>query len=438
MPNPHPAKVLVVDDDPDCRWLITHALDEAGYIPIPVSAPEDALSRALEEDVEAAFLDIEMPGLSGLNVLEMLRHDPWLSDLLVIMVSARAGETDRVEGLRCGADDYVVKPFCPEELILRLQRHLRRGLRRKRSPTAPLLRQALCAGSLREAVPVGRYIARDILGRGASGLVLRATDPQLQRVVAIKLLGRPRRDGESKVDLGQEAATLAGFDHPNIVKVFDAGHVEDLPYLVMEWVDGESLDRRLQRGPLPVDEVVDLGLALCRALGAAHKAGWIHRDLKPANIMLTADGSTKLTDFGVASLVDHRADPGWIAGTPGYTPPECLLGEPHDEAGDLFSLGVVLYQALTGSKPFARANLSETLLQTLAGRHASLDETAPDVPLPLRRLIHQLLDRFPAGRPASAGHVERRLIWIQQALANPLVDLEDADPADTLPIPIAH
>ncbi|MEM8933011.1 MAG: response regulator, partial [Acidobacteriota bacterium] len=298
MPSTKPAKILVVDDDTDCRWLITHALEDAGFVPVPVSCPEDALSRALEEDVEAAFLDIEMPGLSGLDVLEMLRADPWLADLLVIMVSARADEQDRVEGLRRGADDFVGKPFCPEELILRLQRHLSRGLRRRRSPTAPLLRKALAAGTLdAETVAIGRYVAHEVIGRGASGLVLRATDPRLHRKVAIKLLGRARRDSNTAADLDQEATALAGIDHPNIVQVFDAGHVEELAFLVMELVDGESLDHRLRRGPLTIAETVQLGIAVCDALAAAHDAGWIHRDLKPANILLAEDGTIKLTDF---------------------------------------------------------------------------------------------------------------------------------------------
>ncbi|MEM8933960.1 MAG: hypothetical protein AAGE94_22405, partial [Acidobacteriota bacterium] len=135
-----------------------------------------------------------------------------------------------------------------------------------------------------------------------------------------------------------------------------------------------------------------------------------------------------------ASLADHRHDAQWIVGTPGYTPPECLLGEAHEAAGDLFSLGVILHQALTGRAPFAKPNLSETLLTTISGKAPKLDELAPQAPLPLRRLVDQLIDRYPAARPGSALQVGRRLRWIAEALVNPVVDLEEIDPAETMPI----
>ena len=207
----------------------------------------------------------------------------------------------------------------------------------------------------------GRYESLSELGRGAMGVVYKARDPKINRVVAVKtvsLAGQsPEEEREYRERFIREAEAAGRLSHPGIVTIFDVGEEPETraPYIVMEFVGGQSLDKLLERNDhkLPLDTALQLTLELAEALDCAHGQGVVHRDLKPANILLSKDGHAKIADFGVAKLnLANHTHAGRSLGTPAYMSPEQLNGEAVDGRSDLFSLGVVLYTVVTGYRPF--------------------------------------------------------------------------------------
>jgi tRNA A-37 threonylcarbamoyl transferase component Bud32 len=207
----------------------------------------------------------------------------------------------------------------------------------------------------------GRYEILSELGRGAMGVVYKARDPKINRVVAVKTISLAGQSAEEEQEYRErffrEAEAAGRLSHPGIVTIFDVGEEPDThaPYIVMEYVGGQSLDKLLSREghKLPVEAALQLTLELAEALDCAHGQGVVHRDLKPANILLTEDGHAKIADFGVAKLnLANHTLAGRALGTPAYMSPEQLNGENVDGRSDLFSLGVVLYTVLTGYRPF--------------------------------------------------------------------------------------
>jgi eukaryotic-like serine/threonine-protein kinase len=210
---------------------------------------------------------------------------------------------------------------------------------------------------------LGRYQLERVLGKGAMGIVYEALDPKLHRKVAIKTILISQLDEETAKDFSmrfvREAHAVARLNHPNIVQVYDFGEEGDIAYLVMEFIRGDELKSSLSTGrQFDRKECVRIMCELLDALDFAHEAGVVHRDIKPANVMLDGQGRTKLTDFGVARVTDsdrthaERTQAGTVVGTPAYMSPEQLQGLPIDRRTDIFSAGIILYQFLTGQKPF--------------------------------------------------------------------------------------
>jgi serine/threonine protein kinase len=264
---------------------------------------------------------------------------------------------------------------------------------------------------------VGRTLARyrvvERLGEGGMGAVYRAWDERLQRDVALKVLSHElleRRDARNR--LREEARLLSQLAHPAIATVYDFDAHDEIEFLVMELVRGQTLEQRIAAGPLPEAEVVDLALQICEALEAAHERGIIHRDLKPANVMVTARGRVKVLDFGLATccMEDDTDDlsqastrPLTLEGTVPYMSPEQLLGRPVDERTDVFSLGAVLYEMFSGVPPFAGATLpalTDAILRQpvapLAQKRAGL---APGMAVAVERCLEKRVeDRYPDAR----------------------------------------
>jgi serine/threonine protein kinase len=253
----------------------------------------------------------------------------------------------------------------------------------------------------------GRYEILAELGRGAMGVVYKARDPKINRVVAVKtisLAGQPpEEEQEYRERFYREAEAAGRLSHPGIVTIFDVGEEPETraPYIVMEFVKGQSLDKLLSREDrrLPVDTALQLAHELAEALDCAHGQGVVHRDLKPANILLTQEGHAKIADFGVAklNLANHTLG-GRTLGTPAYMSPEQLNGEAVDGRSDLFSLGVVLYTILTGYRPF-QGNSALTVSYKVVNRDpvpATVLET--ELPLELDYIIGRAMAKDPAQR----------------------------------------
>jgi WD40 repeat protein len=267
------------------------------------------------------------------------------------------------------------------------------------------------AAALGPGVIVGRFELLRVLGQGGFGVVFEARDRELNRLVAFKAMRASRAGADALVKpLHEEAEAAARLNHPNVVTLHDYGIHQGTPYLILELLRGETLQERLRRGPLTLREGVRVALDVARGLVHAHGQGVLHRDLKPGNVFLTEDGSVKILDFGLARLLDHAALPG---GTPAYMAPEQLKGEPGDARTDVFALGVVLFQALTGILPY-----------TVGGGRSAVLDPGPPPPLPLAwappelaSLVAGALSKDPTGRPQGAHVVRDTLLDVERGLA---------------------
>ena len=252
----------------------------------------------------------------------------------------------------------------------------------------------------------GRYRLGEKIGDGSMGVVYAAEDLRLERRIALKFLPPElSRLPDAKEGFLREARLAAALDHPNLCALYEVDETEDGQlFLVMPRYEGETLKRRLRRGPLPWGEALEIARQLARGLAAAHAAGVIHRDVKPSNVFLTADAGAKLLDFGVARLADATQSSRYSSshGTPAYMSPEQAEGDRVDARTDLWSLGVVLYEALTGERPF-RGEHEQAVIYAILNRDPEpLAERCPGVPPRFAALVAELLSKPPADRPADA------------------------------------
>lgn len=265
---------------------------------------------------------------------------------------------------------------------------------------------------------VGRYLIQSRLGRGGMATVYKAHDPQIGRDVAIKFLHASlAEDEECHSRFLREARAAGGLTHPNIVVVHDVGEIEGRPFMAMEMVDGQPLADVLEKTKqLPIRDAVVMGLQLARALDYAHTRGIVHRDIKPGNIMLLSDGKTiKVTDFGIAHMDDandQRTQVGAVLGTPQYMSPEQTRGDKLDGRSDLFSAGIVLYQMLTGERPFRGDSLVAIATKIANDPTPSVTAARPDVPPALRRVVERCLAKQPAQRFQSGKELADALIKV--------------------------
>ncbi len=251
----------------------------------------------------------------------------------------------------------------------------------------------------------GRYRVLGVLGRGGMATVYLAEDATLSRRVAIKVLHRRFADDDKFVErFRREAKAAAGLNHPNIVGVYDWGQIGAQNYIVMEYVDGETLKERIRRqGRLDGATAVGIALGLLDAIGAAHARGVVHRDVKSQNILLDAEGRVKVTDFGIAQAGDpSMTEAGSILGTAQYLAPEQARGESVDERSDLYSVGVVLYEMLTGSVPFKGDSAVTVALKHVNELPPEPAELVPGLPYALNQIVLKALAKDPGLRYANA------------------------------------
>lgn len=400
------ARILVSDDDPQVLRIVSRILEHAGHEVIRTEDPLTVVPLAKKSNFDAIILDVMTTPLSGFEILGALRSTATTSSVPVLLLSGRAiSGADRVRGLREGADDYLVKPFEPEELELRVKNLI---AWRARGGEEDGQRADVPASDESCGPCLGRYEVKEVIGQGTMGTVYRGWDPRLQRPVALKTIRLDSIIGENErramlSRLRHEAVTVARFNHPNIVAVYDMGDTEDSAFVAMELVAGFSLAHYLSViGALGIEKLIPVGAGIARGLAAAHAREVIHRDVKPSNVLLGRDGDVKVTDFGVAYVISKASDESRLLyGTPGYVPPEALEQEPYTQAGDLFGLGATLYEALAGFHPLGGGTLQETIHKTLTGDVAPLSQQVPGVPNGLEELVMALLSRRPQSRPSA-------------------------------------
>ncbi len=307
--------------------------------------------------------------------------------------------------------------------------------------------------AIAEKTCLGPYEIETLLGAGGMGEVYRARDTRLGRPVAVKVLPATVADEPERLHRFEQEARAEGLlNHPNVLTVHDVGTQEGRPYLVTELLEGESLRKRLERGPLPLREAVEVALQVARGLAAAHAKGIVHRDLKPDNVFLTVGGTVKILDFGVAKLFEpvwpsgeispealaglNEAETqarlstrcGALVGTPAYMSPEQAAGAQVDFRSDLFSFGILLYEMLTGSDPFRRGNAADTISAILREMPPPAQANGHRAPAELQKILRHALAKEPKQRYAAttelvadlervARKLDRRLFTPARAVA---------------------
>jgi eukaryotic-like serine/threonine-protein kinase len=249
-------------------------------------------------------------------------------------------------------------------------------------------------------VQVGRYQILDTIGTGANSRVARAFDPMIGRTVAIKLFPSQLASGQGRERFIKEARVVGQISHPSIVALHDMGIEESTstPYLVMEYVEGQPLERLLDKGSIPYPRACAWTAEVASALAVAHRKGIIHGDVKPANILINEEGRVRLTDFGMARLASHDSADSPLLGTPAYWCPEQILGKPQDARSDIFSLGVILYEMITGNRPFDSDSLQGICSRVLSSTPLPPSHTNPSLPAGLNELVASCLAKDPAHR----------------------------------------
>jgi eukaryotic-like serine/threonine-protein kinase len=286
---------------------------------------------------------------------------------------------------------------------------------------------ALSSGTM-----LGPYEIQSPLGAGGMGEVYRARDSRLDRTVAIKVLPEHLSEKpEAKERFDREARAISSLSHPNICHLYDVGQQGGISYLVMEYLEGETLADRLRKGPLPLEQVWKYGIEICEGLEKAHKSGVVHRDLKPGNVMLTKSGA-KLMDFGLAKPIIRASPPspgltqtiatpqhpltaeGMVVGTFQYMSPEQVEGKEADARSDIFALGAVLYEMVTGRRAFEGKTTASTIAAVLAADPPSISSVQPLSPAPLEATVKSCLTKDPDERLQTVHDVKLQLKWNQE------------------------
>ena len=277
---------------------------------------------------------------------------------------------------------------------------------------------------------LGPYQIESPLGAGGMGEVYRARDTRLERTVAIKVLPEHvAADPDLKQRFDREARTVAALNHPHICTLHDIGNQDGIDFLVMEYLDGETLQQRLEKGALPLDQALTVAIEIADALDKAHRQGIVHRDLKPGNIMLTKAGA-KLLDFGLAKLkpVEQSGglsalptqeapltQEGAILGTFQYMAPEQLEGQEADTRTDIFSFGAVVYETVTGRKAFEGKSQASLISAIMTGDPPAMSELQVMSPPALDQIVSACLTKSPDDRWQSAADIGRQLTWLKDA-----------------------
>jgi serine/threonine protein kinase len=266
---------------------------------------------------------------------------------------------------------------------------------------------------------LGPYRVDSSLGAGGMGEVYRALDTRLGRAVAVKVLPAHRAGDPDRLKrFEQEARVVASLSHANVLALHDVGSQGGVDYAVFELLEGQTLRQRLESGPLPVSKAVDYGVQICQGLDAIHARGIVHRDLKPDNVFVTRSGQVKILDFGLAKLgprgmgileggCDARTatEPGLLVGTCGYMAPEQARGRPADPRSDIFSMGALLYEMLSGRRAFAGPTPADTLAALLTQDPPDISAISRPIPRALEHVVRQCLERNPEERFQSARDV---------------------------------
>jgi serine/threonine protein kinase/CheY-like chemotaxis protein len=425
-------KLLVVDDNEMNRDTLSRQLERAGYEVATAEEGIKALEMIDQQKFDLVLLDVMMPGLTGIELLKIVRADHPANELPIIMATARDKSENMVEALSLGANDYVTKPLDFPVVLARIEAHLKikaAALAAKAAMPAPRLSSVIEPGS----ILAGKYRLESKIGVGAFGAVFKATHLALANSVAVKVLQSsmvPTQEALARFQ--REGVSACRIQHPNAVSILDFGVTDNgVAYLAMELLSGHSLAEEIQkRSPFSPRRCAEILTPLCEVLGEAHAAGIIHRDIKPANVFLhhgRGGEVVKVLDFGIAKLLDDGGAEltveGSLVGTPAYMAPERLSSQPYDGRSDVYSVGIMLYEMLCGQPPFKSKDLMAVAMMQMTQEPRPLHEVNPSVPPAIEAVVLEVLSKDPQKRPTTSVLAER--------FANAAVEAAALSAADT-------
>ncbi len=400
--------LLVVDDNEMNRDMLSRRLARKGYQVKVAEDGEQALAMVGKEPIDLVLLDIMMPGIDGVEVLKTLRRTHSQTDLPIIMATAKVESKDMVEALDYGANDYVTKPLDFPVVLARVQAQLRT----KEAASAPVSGEPSTAEIEPGVVVAGKYRLEQLIGSGTFGAVYRAHHVELDRELAVKVLQPSVTANEDSLKrFRQEGIAACRVQHPNAVAVSDFGVTQTgVAYLVMELLKGRPLVDELTRSrKLTPERCLEIIEPICDVLAEAHDADLVHRDIKPENIFLHRSSrgeEVKVCDFGIAKLVGESVTEqnltaeGWVLGTPAYMAPERITPQELGGKADVYSLGVMLFEMLTGRRPFQAKNRDpmSMIMMHVNTEAPTLRSVDPQMPAELEEVVSRAIRKDPEQR----------------------------------------
>jgi serine/threonine protein kinase len=386
-------KLLVVEDDAGMREHLVRILRHEGFDLLVASNGRIGLEMARLELPGLILSDVMMPELDGYGLLEALRADPLTSAIPFIFLTASTDRTDRRRGMNLGADDYIGKPFSHDEVRDAVSARIKRAQTLERSgPTVDL--------ELTGLIHIKGYRVIRRLGGGGMSEVFLAVRERDGLEVALKLLDtRLNQDASLLHRFIQEYALLEQINHTNVARIFDHGFTDEHAFITMEYFSHGDIRSRIAAGLSPYESLAVV-VQVALALSQIHALGIVHRDVKPDNLMLRANGSVALIDFGVAKLANQQLEQtqhGEIVGSPYYMSPEQAGGQPVSPASDIYCLGVIFFEMVTGKRPYVADFMESLLYQHVNAPSPQFESKFAD----FQGLLDRMMHKDPAKRFAS-------------------------------------
>lgn len=418
--------VLVVDDDDQFRPILVNILQEEGFPVTSASSAHEAMELIEQEKPRVIILDLMMPETPGDELCRIIKDDPYLRDIIVIILSAASDVETKLTCFASGANEYLVKPVDGRELIARIKRFIRMIDEFKNAPAAAAGHTKLQTFPVGSAVKdkhstvdlgtagggesfakikpkYGIYQIETLIGSGSMGYVFKGYDEPLDRYVAIKILSKKLSSSPEFVErFRREAKVLAAINHPGIAYIYSFGEEEHEHYFAMQWCSGGTLSdliRNKERvGVLPTVEII---LQCAQALFAASKKGVVHRDIKPSNLLLDENQQVKIVDFGLASAEKFNSEitaAHEFLGTPTFMAPEQAQSSAVDHRADIYSLGITFYYMLYGKAPYTANSAIEMVVKHASEPFPSFDDLEGRIPKEVYDIITKMTQKSPENR----------------------------------------